>query len=93
MLRHFPRKVFFLFFFLIFNLGNIFWKFWPKSSKKCQKSDFLAKTHVFDFFGQNFQKYCLIQKFEKQNKTKQNKKQQQQPKKKKNPKNKKQKLS
>ena len=29
------------------------------------KSDFLAKNHVFGLFDQNFQKYCLIQKFEK----------------------------
>ena len=30
-----------------------------------KKSDFLAKKLFFDFFGQNFQKYCLIQEFEK----------------------------
>ena len=31
-------------------------------TKKCHKSDFLAKTHLF---GQNFQKYCLIQHLRK----------------------------
>ena len=32
--------------------------------------DFLAKITFFGFFGQNFQKYCLIQKFEKKKKKK-----------------------
>ena len=47
-------------FFQIFKLGNIFENF-----KQCQKSDFWEKiVFFFTFFGQNFRKYCLIQKFE-----------------------------
>ena len=57
---------FFFFFFQISNLGNIFEKFTKKCQKMQKKSDFFwQKTHTFDFFGQNFQKYCLIQKIEK----------------------------
>ena len=44
------------------------------STKKCQKMPkkwFFwqkQKSCFFDFFGQDFQKYCLIQKFEKKKK-------------------------
>ena len=31
-----------------------------KKCQKCQKSDFLAKNHVFALYSQNFQKYYLI---------------------------------
>ena len=37
-------------------------------TKKCKKMQkkwfFFQKNEFFDCFGQNFQKYCLIQKFE-----------------------------
>ena len=48
-------RQFFFFFFFNFVILAIFLKI---MTKKCHKSDFLAKTHLF---GQNFQKYCLIQ--------------------------------
>ena len=59
MLRHFSRNNYFQ----IFELGNIFENFDQKVPKKVifwQKIMFF-----FDFFGQNYQKYYLIQKFEK----------------------------
>ena len=51
MLRHFSRNVFF---FQIFELGNIFENFDQKVPNNAKK-----------LIGQNFQKYCLIQKSEK----------------------------
>ena len=57
MLRHFSRK-----FFKFLNKA-IFLK---NSTKNAKKVIFGQKITVFDFFGGNFQKYCLlIQKFEK----------------------------
>ena len=56
-------------FFHIFNLGNIFENFDQKVSKNAEKVFFFffffQEIIFFDFFGQNFQKYCPIQKFEK----------------------------
>ena len=67
MLRHFSRNFCFFFKFLIqiFELGNIFENFDQKVPKNTKKVIFWQKIMFFDFFGQNFQKYCLIQKFEK----------------------------
>ena len=75
MLRHFSRNVFVLFcfvlfcfclfvffFFQIFELGNIFENLDQKVPKNAKKVFFWQKITFFDFFGQNFQKYCLIQK-------------------------------
>ena len=62
MLRHFSRNVFF---FQIFELGNIFENYDQKVPKNAKKVIFWQKIMFLDFFGQNFQKYCPIQKFEK----------------------------
>ena len=64
MLRHFSRNFFFSFFFQIFRLGiYLFVNFDQKMPKKL----LFGKKSLFKYiFGQNFQKYCLIQKFEKQ---------------------------
>ena len=50
--------------FIFFNLSNIFENVDQKVPKK---GIFWQKIMFFDFFGQSFQKYCLIQKFEKKN--------------------------
>ena len=47
-------------FFPIFDLGNIFDNFDQKVPKNGKKVIFF-----FAFFSQNFQKYCLLEKFEK----------------------------
>ena len=64
MLRHFSRNIFFCFVFQIL-IKAIFLKTLTKVSKNAQNEIFLQKIMFFDFFGQNFQKYCLIQTFEK----------------------------
>ena len=52
---------FFFFFFQIFKLGNIF----EILTKKAKNVFFCQKNHLFTTFCQNFQKYCINQKYEK----------------------------
>ena len=52
MLRHFSRNVFFSNFWF----KQYFWKFWPTRDKKTNKSNFLAKNHIFWLFRSKFSK-------------------------------------
>ena len=51
--------------FKFFDLGNILENFDQKVPKNTKKVIFWQKIIFFYFFGQNFQKFYLIQKFRK----------------------------
>ena len=59
---------FWVFFFSNFKLGNIFENFDQKVPKNAKKVIFWQKSCFLTFLVENFQKYCLIQKFEKKKK-------------------------